>query len=575
MWAETTRYLPLPAKMDLPRTALIAAIVLLGFMLMSEWIAFEQRNIRTPVTSLDISQPPDTPNVVDIPAPSSDNSDVPTIIIEPQVEDDIISLNEAPAQRLIYIYTDKLLLHVDLRGGDIVHAALPQYKVSLENKTPLSLLEKNEHRTYIAQSGLIGRDGIDRPQSPRPLFTAEQQHYRLDDGQDQLVVHLSHTADNGVHIVKRLTLTRGDHLLQVDYLIDNKLSSAWRGVFFAQLKRDSSSDPSAERPGLGLASYLGAALRLDDQNYHKIGFDDMAEKDFKKSVHGGWLAMVQHYFISAWIPQDNRPYLYTTRVTQNGDNIIGFTAPTTIIPAGQSAVVGSALYIGPKDQYRLRDIANGLDLTIDYGFLWWIAQPLFWLLHQIQKYVLNWGLAIIGLTIVIKLVFFHLSATSYKSMAKMRKVQPKMVDIRERFKEDRARQSQEMMALYRTEKVNPLGGCLPLLLQMPVFIALYWVLLEEVELRHAPFFLWIKDLSVLDPYFVLPILMGATMWVQQKLNPPPPDPIQAKVMQWLPLVFTFFFLFFPAGLVLYWLVNNVLSIAQQWYIIQKIEKQGS
>jgi YidC/Oxa1 family membrane protein insertase len=288
-------------------------------------------------------------------------------------------------------------------------------------------------------------------------------------------------------------------------------------------------------------------------------------------MNGGWIAIVQHYFISAWIPNAETSHNYSTIKTQNGLNIIRFTSPQITVAAGEQARIKSQFYAGPKDQYTLETISSGLELTVDYGWLWWIAQPLFWILTKIYSVVGNWGVAIIGITVLVKLVFFQLNATAYKSMANMRKVQPKMAAIKERCGDDKQKQSAEMMALYKKEKINPLGGCLPILVQMPVFISLYWVLMETVELRHAPFMLWIDDLSVMDPFFVLPLIMGASMFIQQKLNPAPPDPMQAKVMQWMPVMFTFFFLFFPSGLVLYWVVNNTLSIVQQYIITKRIE----
>jgi len=297
----------------------------------------------------------------------------------------------------------------------------------------------------------------------------------------------------------------------------------------------------------------------------------MKEEPFKAQLPGGWIAMIQHYFLSAWVPNPEQTHNYSTRVTKSGFNIAGFTSPTLTVDPGNKGSTGAEFYAGPKDQYALREISPYLELSVDYGFLWWIAQPIFWLLTQIQAIVVNWGLAIILLTVVIKGAFFQLSAKSYKSMANMRKVQPKMADIREQFADDKQKQSQAMMELYKKEKINPMGGCLPILVQMPVFISLYWVLMEAVDLRHAPFILWIHDLSVMDPYFVLPLIMGASMWFMQKLNPPPPDPMQAKIMQWMPVMFTFFFLWFPAGLVLYWVVNNLLSMAQQYVITKRIE----
>mgnify|MGYP002682454251 CR=1 FL=1 len=337
---------------------------------------------------------------------------------------------------------------------------------------------------------------------------------------------------------------------------------------------------------LGIKPFIGFATHTTEEPYHKFTFQKIADTPYKGKTTGGWIALVQHYFISAWIPDAGQENSYEMLKSSTSQNIGRFTTPTLSVAPNTSGSFGAGFYAGPKDQYRLRDISPGLDLTVDYGWLWWIAQPLFALLYffatgqlhiagwemSLGTGIGNWGVAIILLTVLVKLAFFHLSATSYKSMAKMRKLQPKMLELKERFGEDRQKLSQETMDLYRKEKVNPLGGCLPILIQMPVFLSLYWVLLESVELRHAPFMAWIHDLSVMDPYYVLPLLMGASMFFQQKLNPAPPDPIQAKVFQFMPIIFTVFFLFFPAGLVLYWLVNNVLSITQQWIITRQIER---
>jgi YidC/Oxa1 family membrane protein insertase len=322
---------------------------------------------------------------------------------------------------------------------------------------------------------------------------------------------------------------------------------------------------------MGMQPFLGFAVTQADDRFTKFTFDDLAEESFKTQLPGSWIAMIQHYFLSAWIPNPEQTHTYSARVTRSGFNIGGFTSPPLVLDPGQSGTVGAGFYAGPKDQYRLEEISPYLELSVDYGWLWWIAQPLFWLLTKIHSLVGNWGVSIILLTVLIKGAFFQLSAKSYKSMANMRRVQPKMADIREQFADDKQKQSQAMMELYRKEKINPMGGCLPILVQMPVFIGLYWMLMESVELRHAPFILWIKDLSVMDPYFVLPLMMGASMFFMQKLNPPPPDPMQAKIMQWMPVMFTFFFLWFPAGLVLYWVVNNLLSMAQQFVITRQIE----
>jgi YidC/Oxa1 family membrane protein insertase len=409
----------------------------------------------------------------------------------------------------------------------------------------------------------------------------------LAEGEDELVAELRLGAVDGVLVSKRYHFRRGEYTVGVEYIIDNQGSQPWQAALFGQLRRDNRPDPSAESAGaLGIKPFIGFATRSAEEPYLKHDFESIAEQAYAGETNGGWIALVQHYFISAWIPDTTSLNRYTMLRSESGFNIGRFTSPAITIAPGASGTLGAIFYAGPKDQYRLAEISPGLELTVDYGWLWWVAQPLFALLNffatgelhafgwvtSMGNGVGNWGIAIVLLTLLVKAGFFQLSATSYKSMAKMRKLQPKMLELRERHAEDRQKLSQETMELYRREKVNPLGGCLPILIQMPVFLALYWVLLESVELRHAPLGGWIHDLSVMDPFFVLPLLMGASMYYQQTLNPPPPDPMQAKVFQFMPVIFTVFFLFFPAGLVLYWLVNNVLSITQQWLITRQIER---
>ena len=431
------------------------------------------------------------------------------------------------------------------------------------------MLEQTPARIYTAQSGLIGKDGPDKSSKTRPVYQTSANEFSLKDNEDKLTVDLNFSKD-GVSITKRYTFTRGDYLVQLEHIVDNQTDSDWSANIFAQIKRDRSSDPS-QGNAMGMQAYLGAALFTPEEPYTKIDFDDMDEQNFSQKINGGWLAILQHYFISAWVPSSEGAYNYQTRVLKDkGLYIVGLTGQRFTVAPGSTETVDLQFYAGPKIQDRLKEIANGLEYTIDYGWLWFIAQPLFWLLNMLHGVVQNWGLAIILVTVVIKAVFFPLSAASYRSMANMRRVAPKLQDLKERYGDDRQKMSQEMMSLYKEEKINPLGGCLPILVQMPVFIALYWVLMESVELRQAPFYLWIIDLSVKDPFFILPILMGITMFIQTSLNPTPPDPTQAKVMKMMPIMFTFFFMFFPAGLVLYWLVNNILSIAQQSYINKKI-----
>ena len=570
--------------MDFQRTLLIGAIALLSFMLLTEWVTFKDAKTTAsqPVASRLISAEPDgpPPPVAELPgavsaSASSSNEDLPrapTSADEPATAAPVINNN--PASAVITIHTDVLQVAIDLRGGDIVELALPEHLEDIDKPNqPFVLLEQNERRVYVAQSGLIGTDGIDN--ESRAQFNAAQTRYELADGADSLNVDLLWQNDTGLSVTKRFTLRRGDYLLTVSYIVDNQTDARWQGNLFGQIKRDGSKPSTVDSSGMGLQPFLGAAITQPDERFTKFSFKDMQEEPFREQLPGGWIAMIQHYFLSAWIPAPEQSHTYSTRVTSSGFNIAGFTSPALVVDPGQQGTVSAGFYAGPKDQYRLAEISPYLDLSVDYGWLWWIAQPLFWLLIKIHGFVGNWGVAIILLTVLIKTVFFKLSATSYRSMANMRRVAPKMQDIREQHAEDKAKQSQAMMELYKKEKINPMGGCLPVLVQMPVFISLYWVLMESVELRHSPFFLWIEDLSVMDPFFVLPLLMGASMWFMQKLNPPPPDPMQAKIMQWLPVIFTFFFLWFPAGLVLYWVVNNLLSMAQQYVITRQIENSDA
>jgi YidC/Oxa1 family membrane protein insertase len=551
--------------MDIQRYALIGAIAVLSWMLLTEWVIFkdkatEQQAVMTPAFA-----PSESVSLDD------SSSDIPSII--DASDESSLGLSNATNQGVINVTTDTLVATIDLQGGDIVYAGLRDYLAKIDDPSnPFVLLEQNARRVYVAQSGLIGPDGVDS--KARAQYRSEEANYALADDQDTLSVKLYHTDNAGLSVVKEFVFNRGTHLIDVNYQLSNSDVESKTVYLFGQLKRDSSADPSSENSGMGLAPFLGAATSNADDRFKKFNFKDMLEEPYKAQTQGSWIAMIQHYFLSAWIPNPDKIHTYTTRVTKDGFNIAGFLSPATVVAPGATTTTSAQLYVGPKDQYTLEKISPFLELSVDYGWLWWIAQPLFWLLTKIHGLVGNWGVAIVLLTVLIKGAFFKLSAASYRSMANMRRVQPKMADIREQYADDKQKQSQAMMELYKKEKINPMGGCLPILVQMPVFIALYWTLMESVELRHAPFALWINDLSVMDPYFVLPILMGASMWFMQKLNPPPPDPMQAKLMQWLPIVFTFFFLWFPAGLVLYWVVNNLLSMTQQYIITKQIENSA-
>ena len=471
--------------------------------------------------------------------------------------------------RLIKIETDTLVLWVDLLGGDIIRAQLPKYPIDLERPDiPVVLLDSGNGHTYIAQSGLIGPDGIDS-KGTRPLYQSRQSSYRFTGSQQPSEVVLS-TRNGNLEVQKVFLFHPGEYVIDVTYRVSNQRSTPLQTGLFVQIKRDDKRPENETSVAMGPRPYLGAALTTNETRYEKLTFDDLDEQTFREVVKGGWVAMLQHYFLSAWIgqPEDNNRYY--GQKSSDGNYLVGYSGPIRQVQPGESAEFGSRFYAGPKDQDKLESLAPNLNLTVDYGFLWWIAVPLFHLLQWLYSFLGNWGLAIIGLTVIVKLVLFPLSAASYRSMANMKRVAPQMKKLQERYSSDRQKLSQEMMAFYKKEKVNPLGGCLPMLLPMPVFIALYWVLFESVELRQAPFFAWIHDLSQMDPYFVLPLLMGASMYATQLLNPAPPDPTQAKVMKMMPIMFTVLFLFFPSGLVLYWLVNNLLSIAQQWYITRQI-----
>jgi YidC/Oxa1 family membrane protein insertase len=496
---------------------------------------------------------------------------VPRVDTVPQVRTPSSTSSAPNSGRLVSIKSDVLHLTIDTLGGDIVKVSLPAFPTTLQTPdSPFTLIDPGN--SYAAQSGLIGKNGTDTS-AGRPKFKVNSYDYNLQNGEPEIRVDLK-LDQSGVMITKRFTLRRSDYLVNVDYIVENNTSDIWQGALFAQIKRDREAPVISDENAMGLQPYTGGATFVPGTPYNKLEFDDIEEESYKQKVDGGYIAMVQHYFVSAWIPKGDELNTYQARYLRQQDVFLfGFTGPVWSVNSGEESTKGAQFYVGPKDQYRLEEISPGLNLTVDYGFLWWLAQPLFFLLNAIHGLVGNWGIAIIGLTILVKTLLFPLSAAGFKSMAKMRKLQPEMAKLKERFGDDKQKFSQAMMELYKKEGANPLGGCFPILLQMPVFLALYWTLMESVELRQAPFILWINDLSIMDPYFVLPILMGGSMFLTQMMQPEPPDPMQAKVMKLMPIMFTFFFLWFPSGLVLYWLVNNLLSAAQQFYVNKRIEAQ--
>ncbi len=512
------------------------------------------------------------------------STDVPQAnIATQQVTDATAPVN----QQLISVQTDLYHLCINPKGGDIVRIELLNHDKDKNSDQPFVMLESDAKRTYVAQSGLIGLNGPDSSRQGRPQYEVEKTAYTLADAKNSqnkdgkaekvLTVPMVYKTADGVEIIKRFTFKQGDYPVQVSYQVVNRSAQNWQGQMFGQIKRDNSEDPGKSDQGIfTLGTFLGGAWGTPDEHYNKLKFANFSDEKLNVDAKGGWVAMVQHYFVSAWIPGHFGDQAYTakleSRKSADNMNIIGFTSPTINVPAGKTMTVDATFYSGPKIQSELKDLAVGLNQTVDYGWLWPIAKLLFLGLQFFHSIVGNWGWSIILLTIVVKLILWPLSSKSYRSMAKMRVIAPEMQRMKEEFGEDRMRFSQEMMALYKREQVNPLSGCLPLLLQMPIFLALYWVLMESVELRHAPWMLWIQDLSAMDPWFILPLLMGATMFIQQMLNPQPADPMQAKVFRIMPIIFTVFMLFFPSGLVLYWIVNNSITILQQWFINKNVAK---
>lgn len=471
-----------------------------------------------------------------------------------------------PSGTRVRVVTDVLDVEIDTIGGDVRRAELLTYPVAPDKpEQPVRLLSDVPAELFVAQSGLLSSQ-TEAP-SHRAQFTAEATEYRLQPNADEVRVPLRWTGSQGLQVTKTYVFHRNSYAIDVIYELENTAASPWTGHLYRQLQRVERPDQASRF----IYTYTGAVVYSPEIKYEKVSFDDMREEPLNRDLTGGWAAMIQHYFLAAWVPEPDKTYRYYSNVVDGSRYVIGMMGPDITLPADGKATIESRLVVGPKLQDHLAEIAPGLELTVDYGMLTVIAQPLFWLLSLIYKIVGNWGWAIVLLTVLIKLAFYKLSETSYRSMANMRKLQPRLQALKERYGDDRQRLNQAMMELYKKEKINPLGGCLPILVQIPVFIALYWVLLESVEMRQAEFILWLNDLSAPDPYYVLPLIMGVSMLLQQKLNPSPLDPIQQRIMMILPIVFTVFFAFFPAGLVLYWVVNNILSIAQQWVITRRIE----
>lgn len=474
--------------------------------------------------------------------------------------------------KIVDVQTDVMHVKINTLGGDIWEVSLPKYAENLGSKQPVILLNNNPQTRYLAESGLLSSQGPDSNEE-RAQYITQQTDYTLAPNAKDLTIDLHWTNSAGLEITKQFIFTRGSYQILVKYLIHNGTSKPWQGQLYNQIQR--TDTPPATYTGLGkLTLYFGGAISTQEKVFQKISFKEMAEGNLNIVSKDGWAAMIQHYFISAWVPPTLDIARFYSHVSRNGLYTIGMIAnQATDVSPGQTKEIDSKFYAGPAIQKLLEQTAPNLQLTIDYGWLWFISEFLFWIMQLIHRVVGNWGWSIIILTIFIKLVFYKLSAKSYRSMGALKKLQPRIEALKEQFKDDRQKLTQATLDLYRKEKVNPMSGCLPILVQIPVFFALYWVLVESVQLRQAPFILWIHDLSAKDPFYVLPVLMGLSMFIQQRMNPPPPDPTQAKILMFMPVVLTVMFLNFPAGLMLYWIVNNTISFLQQWYVMHYSQKR--
>lgn len=473
------------------------------------------------------------------------------------------------AGKKIHVKTDLIEAEISSVGGDINYLSLLKHPDGLDRTRPVTLFEHGEDtHNYVAQSGLLGANLPNH----NSLFEADQTSYELSEVSDKLEVRLRAQGDYPVAVTKIITFQKGSYLINVAYELENTSQDPVSTSSYFQLVRDGEAPQGSS---VFLPTYTGGAVYTEAEKFQKVDFSAMekGEVDYPKRASDGWIGILQHYFVAAWLPEQTTEREYFSRKLDEHTYAVGVVQQERVILPGKKEYIGTTLYAGPA-KTSLDKIAPGLGLTVDYGWLTIIATPLFWVMTQINDWTHNWGVAIIILTVLIKLAFFPLSAASYRSMAKMRLVAPKLERIKQQHGDDREQLNRAMMELYKTEKINPLGGCLPVLIQIPVFIALYWSILASVEMRYAPFFGWITDLSSADPYYILPVIMGGSMIIQMRLNPTPPDPIQAKVMQIMPIAFSVIFLFFPAGLVLYSIVNNLLSIAQQWYITKSAETES-
>ncbi|MDR3490407.1 MAG: membrane protein insertase YidC [Gammaproteobacteria bacterium] len=547
---------------DYLRFTLIAVLVVLGMMLYEAWVKDHPVLTSTATQTQSAVSNNYIPNM---------NSTIPNTAATPAQTNVPVAQANSPAAtaspHIIHVTTDVLNVDIDAAGGNITKINLTKYPLELHSSEPVTLLNDDADTRYIAQSGLISATGPDTSKG-QALYTSDKTTYALAEGQNEIKVDLNWQDANGVKVTKSFTFKRNDYEVNVNYLINNASTQPWAGNLYLQLMRKNT--PPGKSGLINLTTYFGAAISSPEKPFQKIKFSDMQTRNLSETIVGGWAAMVQHYFVSAWVPEKNSTSQYFTRITDDNLYTVGMIGPKLTAGPGASVETQAKFYSGPAVADRLEQAAPNLQLTIDYGWIWFIAVAIFWMMQHIHSLVGNWGWSIVLVTLVIKLLFYQLSAKSYRSMSMLKKLQPRIATLKERFGADKQKFTQATIELYKKEKVNPMSGCLPILIQIPVFFGLYWVLLESVELRQAPWILWIHDLTMKDPYYILPVLVGISMFLQQRLNPPPPDPMQAKVMMMMPVVFTALFLNFPAGLMLYWFVNNSLSFLQQWYIMRGI-----
>jgi len=531
-------------------TKRLVLFVVFSMSILMLWDAWQRQN--APATPF--------PQVATVTPGQADNAAVSSANVPLDTDYKLVS-----GQR-ISVTTDLYKADIETTGGDLRRLELLKHKAAEDKTSNFVLLDDAaKPMVYVAQTGLIGGE----LPSHNAVFTSSASSYQMQEGNDTLEVRLSWAA-NGVTVDKVYTFHRNRYEIDVNYEVKNGTAAPITPTVYYQIVHDSQSNQGSAL----MPTFTGGSYYTESTKFKKLAFSDMEKEPLNLTSNDGWVGLLQHYFVSAWIPKEGLARKFYTEKLSDNMYRIGTKSTLGAIAPGESLTIPARLFTGPQTKHDLAASAPGLEYAVDYGWLTVVATPLFWLLSKIHALVQNWGVAIILLTILIKAAFFKLSATSYRSMAQMRELAPRLQSMKEKFGDDRQKMQMAMMELYKTEKINPMGGCLPILVQIPVFIALYWVLLGSVELRHAPFFGWIKDLAAIDPYYILPVLMGASMIIQTKLNPKPTDPMQAKIMTWMPIVFSVFFFFFPAGLVLYWLVNNVLSIAQQWYINKMIHAEN-